>query len=273
LVGAEQWAELRREHFVRRVSIKAPARRPGLSRNTVRAALRSPQPPSYRRVPAGSKLDPFKDEIHRLLKLEPEMPGQRVRELVEALGCAGAKTIVDDYLREGRPVFAPPRTFQRTVYRPGELCQFDLWEPRREVPVGHGQTRRGWVVVGAKPPRATRKVARFSIPGSGALLGSRRHRPGSGRARVVGRRLTVRRPGLIPESHRCQASAPQRVLSVDTTLLARSDAFRARRLRRCSVRLTTCSMRTPYATVGRRVASPRLHDRTDKRLERWRRGR
>jgi hypothetical protein len=53
-----------------------------------------------------------------------------------------------DYLREVRPLFAPPpRTFQRTVYRPGEVCQFDLWEPKQEILVGHGQTRRGWVVV------------------------------------------------------------------------------------------------------------------------------
>jgi hypothetical protein len=38
------------------------------------------------------------------------------------LGYAGSKTILHDYLREVRPVFAPrPRTFQRTVYRPGEL--------------------------------------------------------------------------------------------------------------------------------------------------------
>jgi hypothetical protein len=70
------------------------------------------------------------------------MPGQRVRELIEAVGYAGGKTIVDDYLREIRPVFAPPPTFQRTVNRPGEICQFDLWEPEREIPVGHGQTAR-----------------------------------------------------------------------------------------------------------------------------------
>ena len=38
------------------------------------------------------------------------------------------------------------RTFQRTIYRPGELVQCDLWEPREQIPVGHGQTRRGWVV-------------------------------------------------------------------------------------------------------------------------------
>jgi hypothetical protein len=31
------------------------------------------------------------------------------------------------------------------ISRPGELCQFDLWEPREPVAVGHGQRRRGWV--------------------------------------------------------------------------------------------------------------------------------
>lgn len=36
-------------------------------------------------------------------------------------------TILDVYLREARPLFAPPpRTFQRTLYRPGEICQFDV---------------------------------------------------------------------------------------------------------------------------------------------------
>lgn len=63
------------------------------------------------------------------------------------MGYAGGKTIVDDYLREVRPLFQDRRTFQRTVYRPGEICQFDLWEPRAEIPVGHGQTRKGYVVV------------------------------------------------------------------------------------------------------------------------------
>jgi hypothetical protein len=45
-----------------------------------------------------------------------------------------------------RPLFERRRTYQRTIYRPGELLQFDLFEPRSEIPVGHGQTRRGWVV-------------------------------------------------------------------------------------------------------------------------------
>jgi transposase len=166
LLDVERWAELRREHFVRGVSIKELVRRTGLSRNTVRAALRSSAPPRYERAPAGSKLDPFKDEIHRLLCEDAKLTGQRVRELIEPLGFAGGKTIVDDYLREVRPLFLPaPRTYQRTVYRPGEICQFDLWEPRAEIPVGHGQTRRGWVVVACLG---------YSRAGAGALIFSKR---------------------------------------------------------------------------------------------------
>ena len=64
-----------------------------------------------------------------------------------------------------RPLFAPPpRTFQRTVYRPGEICQFDLWEPGEEIPVGHGQTRQGWVVVACLG---------YSRAGAGALIFSK----------------------------------------------------------------------------------------------------
>jgi transposase len=144
----EQWAELRRQHFVAGKSIKQLARETGLSRNTVRAALRSDAPPVYRRASAGSVLDPFKDEIHRLLREDPSLSGVRVRELLEPLGCGAGKTVVDDYLREVRPLFAPaPRTFARGVWRPGEVCQFDVWQPREEIPVGHGQTRRGYVVI------------------------------------------------------------------------------------------------------------------------------
>ena len=161
MLDVERWAELRREHFVRGVSIKELARRFGIDRNTVRRALRSDAPPVYRRALAGSKLDPFKPEIHRLLGEDATITGQRIRELIAPLGFDGGKTIVDDYVREIRPLFATPRTYQRTVYRPGEICQFDLWEPRAEVPVGHGQTRRAWVVVACMG---------YSRVGAGALI-------------------------------------------------------------------------------------------------------
>jgi lambda repressor-like predicted transcriptional regulator len=48
LLDVKRWAELRREHFVRGVSIKELMRRTGLARNTIRAALRSGAPPTFR---------------------------------------------------------------------------------------------------------------------------------------------------------------------------------------------------------------------------------
>jgi transposase len=164
VIDVEHWAEIRRIHFVEGVSIREIHRRTGLHRETIRRALAAKRPPAYRRAKAPSKLDPFKEEIERLLRSDHRMPGTRIRELIAELGYEGGKTILDDHLREVRPRFTPKRTYQRTVYRPGEICQFDLWEPRAEIPVGHGQTRRGWVVTSALG---------YSRAGAGALIFSK----------------------------------------------------------------------------------------------------
>jgi transposase len=146
VVGVEQWAEIRRMHRVERLSIHEINRRTGLHRKTIRRALSSEMPPMYSRAPAASKLDPFRDWICEQLRADPSIQSLRLREIAGELGYAGGKTIFDDYVREVRPRFQIRRTFQRTIYRPGELVQCDLWEPREPVAVGHGQARRGWVV-------------------------------------------------------------------------------------------------------------------------------
>jgi transposase len=148
LLGVEQWAEIRRMKHVERLSQREIHRRTGVHRDTIRRALASPRPPSYGpRPPRVTKLDPFLGTIEELLDDEPTLSGVRIREELEKLGYRGGKTIVDDLLRELRPRFLPPpRSFQRTRYRPGELAQFDLCEPRSEIPVGYGQTRRGYIV-------------------------------------------------------------------------------------------------------------------------------
>jgi hypothetical protein len=143
VLDVRRWAEIRRMKEVEGLSIHEIVGRTGHDRNTVRRALRREGPPHCQRPPRPSKLDPFKDEITRLLRADPRIGGERVRELLEALGYDGGRTILDVHLREVRPLFERRRTYQRTVYRPGELLQFDLWEPRGEIPVGHGQTRRG----------------------------------------------------------------------------------------------------------------------------------
>jgi hypothetical protein len=146
LVGVEQWAEIRRMRRVERRSIREISRRTGLHRKTIRRALAAQAPPRYVRAPAGSKLDPFREWICEQLRADPGIPSLRLRELAAELGYEGGKTIFDDYVREVRPRFVVKRTFQRTIYRPGELVQCDLWEPSEPIPVGHGQLRRGWVV-------------------------------------------------------------------------------------------------------------------------------
>ena len=77
MVGVEQWAEIRRLHFVRGLSQREIHRRTGLHRDTIRRAITARCRRVYRRAPAGSKLDPFKDEIHRLLREDPKLPGVR----------------------------------------------------------------------------------------------------------------------------------------------------------------------------------------------------
>jgi transposase len=148
LLDVEQWAEIRRMKHVEGLSQREIHRRTGAHRDTIRRALAAPRPPSYGpRAERPSKLDSFTANIEELLEDEPRLSGVRIREEIEKEGYEGSKTILDDLLRELRPRFLPPpRSFQRTRYRPGELAQFDLCEPRSLIPVGYGQTRRGYVV-------------------------------------------------------------------------------------------------------------------------------
>ena len=50
----EDWAEIRRLYLAERMRIKAIAKKLHLSRNTVRNAVRSAQPPRYVRAGSGS---------------------------------------------------------------------------------------------------------------------------------------------------------------------------------------------------------------------------
>jgi hypothetical protein len=104
---------------------------------------------------------PVQAKTHELLSDDGAIPSQAIRERITETGYGGGKTILDDYVGELRPVFAPSRTFQRTHYEPGELVQFDLWEPSEPIRVGHGQLRRGYVVA---------SCSGYSRAGAGALV-------------------------------------------------------------------------------------------------------
>lgn len=137
MVGVEQSAEIRRLHFVRGLSKREISRRTGLARDTVDRAVRSKKPPAYQRAPAGSKLDPFKDEIHRLLKSDSKLPGQRIRELIAPLGFEGGKTIVDGLSARGS---AAVRAATTDVSADGLTAGGDL--PVRSLGAQAGDSRR-----------------------------------------------------------------------------------------------------------------------------------
>ena len=94
------------------------------------------------------ELDAFKGGEPRVAA-PGSVAGVLVREMIEPLGFVGGKTIVDHYLAGGTPALFVALHVQRTVYRPGEVCQFDRWHTGDEVPVRHGQIRQGYVVVAA----------------------------------------------------------------------------------------------------------------------------
>src|SRR6218665_2080880 len=67
VIVVEDWAEIRRLYSGEGLPIKEIVRRLGISRNTVRAALRSDRPPEYPRPPAGALVDAFEPQIRALL--------------------------------------------------------------------------------------------------------------------------------------------------------------------------------------------------------------
>jgi transposase len=146
VITVEDWAEIRRLHRAEEMPIKAIVRHLGVARNTVRDALRRDVPPRYERAPRGSIVDVVEPEIRALLKQFPTMPATVI---AERIGWENSIRVLRDRVAELRPLFVPPDPAQRTFYRPGELGQFDLWQPDVSIPVGFGQSAKLWVVVGA----------------------------------------------------------------------------------------------------------------------------
>ena len=137
-MSVEDWAEIRRLHRAERVPIKVIARSLGISKNTVRKALRDEGPPSYQRAPTGSLVDVVEPRIRELLQVTPTMPATVI---AERIGWDHSIRVLRSRVSELRPVYLPPDPASRTTYEPGELAQFDFWFPPIELPVGHGQSR------------------------------------------------------------------------------------------------------------------------------------
>jgi transposase len=138
VLKVEDWAEIRRLRRAEGVPIKEIARRLGVARNTVRAALASDRPPSYERVSRGLIVDAFEPQIRALLLEWPRMPGPVI---AQRIGWPHSMAPLRKRLAVIRPEYAGVDPVDRTVYEPGQIAQCDLWFPEPLIPVGSGQQR------------------------------------------------------------------------------------------------------------------------------------
>lgn len=144
VLKVEEWAEIRRLHRAEGLAIRAIVRRLGVSRNTVRKALASHEPPRYVRAGKGSIVDPVEPQIRALLSEFPEMP---TSVIMERVGWSRGKTVFFERVQGLRPLYQPVDPASRTTYQPGELAQCDLWFPPADVGLGCGQVGRPPVLV------------------------------------------------------------------------------------------------------------------------------
>jgi transposase len=138
VLSVENWAEIRRLRRAEAMPIKVIARVMGCSKNTVKSALASDEPPQYRRAPRGSVVDAVEPRVRELLASWPDMPATVI---AERIGWTRSVRVLRDRVAELRPVYRPPDPASRTTYEAGEVGQCDFWFPDITLPVGFGQTR------------------------------------------------------------------------------------------------------------------------------------
>jgi len=126
VIEVEDWAEIRRLHRAEGLPIKQIARIKSVSRNTVRAALRSDGPPTYEREPKGSVADGFEPRIRELLMAYPAIPASVI---------GGADRVA---------VFGPDAAHQGRGAAAGVLAATCSPQPTCSVRRYWTRTRPGW---------------------------------------------------------------------------------------------------------------------------------
>jgi IS30 family transposase len=163
VLSVDDWAEIRRLHRAEGLSIRAIARIRGVSRNTVRNAVRADGPPRYQRCAAGSVVDGAELRIRELLQAYPRMPATVIAERID---WPYSIRTLSGKVAELRPLYLPPDPAGRTVYLAGEIAQHGHHRPAPTSPCS------------ARSPAPGRSARSASAP-SGAAAGSRPNPPRS----------------------------------------------------------------------------------------------
>ncbi|MGH3226733.1 MAG: IS21 family transposase [Streptosporangiaceae bacterium] len=165
MITLDEWAEIRRLHRSEDLPIKAIARKLGISKNTVRRALRAEGVPRYQRAPKGSVVDAAEPLIREQLVVCATMPATVI---AERIGWERSITVLRERVAQLRPLYLPQDPTSRTAYEPGGRVQDDFWFPPAEIPVGHGK-----VAAGAEVPPVLVMASGYSRWMLGLMLPSR----------------------------------------------------------------------------------------------------
>ena len=133
MIKVEDWAEIRRLHRAEGLPIKQVARVMKVSRNTVRAALRSDGPPRYERPPRGSVADEYEPRIRELLQAYPAMAASAIGDRI---GWPYSDRTLRTRVAELRPVYLPPDPASRTGYAAGSWRKTISGSPHRAAAPG-----------------------------------------------------------------------------------------------------------------------------------------
>jgi len=143
MIDYEQYAKLK--HAVEQEGLTVPqaAESLGLDQRTVRRWLDEKRFRQRRSVPRESKLDPFRDEIVRMLATYP-YSARQVLQKIQEQGFTGRYSIVKRFVAKVRPPRSP--AFLKLVFQPGEAAQVD-WGSFGTVRVGTAMRRLSFFVM------------------------------------------------------------------------------------------------------------------------------
>jgi transposase len=127
VISMEDWITIR--NLKKRnpnMGTKAIAKKLGLSRNTVKKALRSEDPPEYKRKAyTNPELEPFHDYIIEKYFVK-KLKGSRVLNDLRSKGCKVSDSAFYRHIQQYKTKFT--RAYMRYETKPGEQGQFD-WSP------------------------------------------------------------------------------------------------------------------------------------------------
>jgi transposase len=132
----QDWAEIRHLHGSEGMSVRAIAKRLGMSREAVARAIASQSPPTYSRRPVVSAFDAFEPRVRALLVEFPEMPAT---VLAERVSWVGSPSWFRKRVALLRPELRPKDPVDRLSYSAGDQVQCDLWFPPVKIEITAGK--------------------------------------------------------------------------------------------------------------------------------------